>query len=333
MTSIYDPIDGHDTVVGESIVAYYDDVDGIDDFYSTEINSTAAISRRHGRDNGADSDDEMDVSVMKSMVEWDSGDEADNAGAADSDNDDDIAVGGGSKCEHLETVKESGTVVCCDCGLQLNDTLVDVEQRYYTPGDPTSINRHHIRRNDVRSLYVDLEKHGFPRPVMEMANTYYTQIIEGQIYRAKMRTAIVFACVFNAFKTLKEPRSPEEIAKIFGLDKKGISRGLKLFSSFFKGRVGNDHINALHLVPKLLANLNISNPLILEDLTKIYTFAEKNSQIYKSSTPQSVAAGIIWFYLKRAKIGVSKQQFSKVVGLTDITFTKLADETATCLGV
>lgn len=235
-------------------------------------------------------------------------------------------------CDHLDTVKEEGSIVCCKCGLRLSDTLIDTEQRYYTPGDSTTINRHHTRKSDARSLYGDLEKHGFPKPIMELSNTYYIQIINGQIYRAKMRTAIVFACVFNAFKALKEPRSPEEIAKIFGLDKKGISRGLKLFSSFFKGRIGNDHITALHLVPKLLADLNINNPLILEDLTKLFEFVERSSQLYKSSAPQSVAAGLIWYYLKRAKIAVTKQQFTKVVGLTDITFTKLADETAYRLG-
>jgi transcription initiation factor TFIIIB Brf1 subunit/transcription initiation factor TFIIB len=231
-------------------------------------------------------------------------------------------------CDHLDTVKEAGSIVCCKCGLQLSDTLIDTEQRYYTPGDTTNPNRHHIRRNDARSLFADLEKHSFPKPVIELANTYYTQIIDGQIYRAKMRTSIVFACVFNAFKALKEPRSPEDIARIFKLDKKGISRGLKMFSGFFKGTVNNEHINAMHLVPKLLADLNISNPLILEDLTKIYGFVEKSSQLYKSSTPQSVAAGLIWYYLKKAKIDMTKPRFSKAVGLTDITFMKLADETA-----
>lgn len=237
-----------------------------------------------------------------------------------------------SECKHLETMTtDSGNIVCCNCGLQLKETLVDTEQRYYTPGDSTNQSRHHTKKSEARSLFGDLEKHSFPKPVAELSNTYYTQLIDGHIYRAKTRTAIVFACVFNAFKALKEPRSPEEIARAFDLDKKGISRGLKRFSSFFKGSMSHDHINALHLIPKLLSELNITNPLVFEDLTKIYNFVIKRSSLYKSSAPQSVAAGLIWFYLKKAKIDVPKQRFAQVVGLTDITYTKLADDTARCL--
>lgn len=228
------------------------------------------------------------------------------------------------ECPHLNTTKCNDGLICIDCGLQLKETLVENEQRHY---DYTTPNRYHVRRVVGRSLYADLEKHNFPAPVVELANVYYTQMINGNIYRAKTRLGIVFACTFNAFKVLNEPRNPDDLARLFVLDKKGVSGGLKKFSSFFKNRVPQKHINALDLAPKLLADLGIDDPAAFYDLTLIYEHINKCSMLYRSSNPQSVAAGLIKYYLDLTKREVPKATFSAVVGLTDITYTKIADET------
>lgn len=268
------------------------------------------------RNNDEESDDDEYVDNSPSTT---LGPKLDNDNFGDNDDSTDD-----ESCQHSTTIKTNGITYCNECGLQLKESLVEVEQRCYDYTTPT---RHHARKMEGRNIYADLEKHHLPTPIVELANVYYTQMIDGQIFRAKTRTSIVFACVFNAFKMLNEPRSPEDLGRLFCLNKKGIINGLKRFSSFFRTTLPLKHITALDLMPRLLADLNIEDPTVYEDLATLYQYANGASKLYRSSNPQTVAAGLLRYYLHLVGIEVPKSKFSEVVGLTDITYAKLADET------
>ena len=235
-------------------------------------------------------------------------------------------------CKHLQTSKIDGSTVCMSCGLKIDELLLDNETRYYGNSDTkysTNPSRHNYNKKIERSLYTDLEPLGFPKIIIEKANAYYIQIIEHKIFRAGNRLSIVFACVYHVYCDMQEPHSPNDLAKKFNLDKKGVSNGLKIFSQFFKKRPEKKYINAMDLIPKLLSELNIEKKLqrsYKEDINTIYDFVKSKSKIFNSSNPQSIAAGLIFYYLKLNNIQITRSEFSKIVKLTDITFTKIAND-------
>ena len=237
------------------------------------------------------------------------------------------------KCSHLQTSDFDGSTICIICGEKIDELLVDNEVRYYGINDTRYCkdpNRHNQRKQEDRSLYADLEAFGFPLQVIERANNYYKKIIENSIYRAGNRMAIVFACTFHAYSDIHEPRDPIEFAKIFKLDKKGISNGLKIFSATFPKRPGKHNMSPMDLVPKLLDELKIEQKfkaIVLKDINYIYDCVKKKSKSLISSNPRSIAAGLIYFYLKLLdEEKVNRSSFSKVVKLTDITYTKIAND-------
>ena len=243
-----------------------------------------------------------------------------------------------SECAHPQTSNIDGSTVCMVCGLKVDEALLDNETRYYGAADTRYTkdpSRHNQRKNEERSLYSDLEPLGFPQEVIERANEYYKEIIKDKIYRAGNRMSIVFACTYHAYADMQEPHVPTELAKTFKLDKKGISNGLKTFSRIFRKRPNKKYIDAMDLVPKLLSELNIdksNHRTCIDDTSTIYEYVKSRSHTFNSSNPQSIAAGLVYYYLKLNDVPISRADFSKVVHLTDITFTKIASDIHKVLG-
>ena len=217
------------------------------------------------------------------------------------DDNDDHSESESDECTHAQTSNIDGSTVCVVCGLKIDEALLDNETRYYGASDTRYAkdpSRHNLRKNEERSLYSDLEPLGFPQEIIERANEYYKKIIENKIYRAGNRMSIVFACTYHAYCDMQEPRVPADLAIQFKLDKKGISNGLKTFSHIFRKRPTKKYIDAMDLVPKLLAELNIDkrkHKSCEDDIRKIYEFVRSKSRTFNSSNPQSIAAGLVYY--------------------------------------
>ena len=233
-------------------------------------------------------------------------------------------------CSHVQTSNIDGSTVCMICGLKVDEALLDNETRYYGAADTRYTkdpSRHNQRKNEERSLHSDLEPLGFPQEIIERANVYYKEIIKDKIYRAGNRMSIVFACTYHAYSDMQEPRVPSELAAKFKIDKKGISNGLKTFSKVFRKRPNKKYIDAMDLVPKLLSELHVERSFhksCIDDIRTIHEFVKSKSRTFSSSNPQSIAAGLVYYYLRLSGSAITRSEFSKVVHLTDITFTKIA---------
>ena len=236
------------------------------------------------------------------------------------------------ECPHSQIINLDGSTVCVDCGLNIEENLIDTEAHYYGASDTRyskDPSRHSQRKNEERTLYSDLEQNGFPADIIERANNYYKEIIKNNIYRAKNRRSIVFACTYHAYEDIGEPRVPGDLALIFKLDKKKVSNGLKLFSHVFRKRPGKKYIDAMDIVPKLLIAMNIDESRhenCVKDIRMIYNFVNSKSKSFSSSNPQSIAAGLIYYYLLLNNITVKRAEFAKIVHLTDITFTRISND-------
>ncbi len=73
-----------------------------------------------------------------------------------------------------------------------------------------------------------------PKIIIETAKSLYSIIADTKISRGKNRKGVIAACVFNACKECKVPRSVKEIATMFDIDSKILTRGCKNYTEIIR---------------------------------------------------------------------------------------------------
>ena len=231
------------------------------------------------------------------------------------------------QCAHTEKTILNGLCICNYCGMKMEESLLDNDTKYFSKGGTKEITRHHHRKDDERSLFLDLTKYNIPQRVIDLADEYYKQIIENSIYRSQNRQAIVFACVYHAYIDIGEPQLPDRLAKMFLLDKKRRSRGIIAFKRVIRNRKAN-HIRPIDFIEKILSdiqNIKYNKNTMFEHIRTLYTHLDKK-RIFNGSNPYSVASGLVYYYLKDIlNHSITKNCYSKIVNLTNVTFETITE--------
>ena len=185
-----------------------------------------------------------------------------------------------------------------------------------------------------RSLYkvfMDIEqkctKNNLPKIIIETAKSLYTIIAETKISRGSNRIGIIAACVYYACKECSVARSTSELAHMFDIDVKIMTKGCKNFteimrlSSVSRSRFqGTKSVAMDDFIERFSHKLNLSE----KDIQFIQKISRLCGQlkIDNINTPQSMAAGCIYLYIKKHDLSVSKTDISKVSKISEVTINK-----------
>jgi|688.fasta_scaffold58547_2 transcription initiation factor TFIIIB Brf1 subunit/transcription initiation factor TFIIB len=233
-----------------------------------------------------------------------------------------------SDCKHIETICKNGIQVCQDCGAHVYEEMdQDQEWRYYGDNDnknSSDPSRCQYRKIAERGIRKDLEKLNIPTEVINIADDYYFQVTKGEIKRATLRKGIMFACVFEAYKDLKKPHTPDTLSELFDIDRKTVSKGITYFT-LRSPRKEKNYITAEHFIPKVINEFDLRNEH-LAPIIDLYKKVENKSSVLSRSNPQSVSCGIVFYYFKKINFGISASDFGKKVKLSDITVNRIANE-------
>ena len=234
-------------------------------------------------------------------------------------------------CKHLHTITDNGITLCEDCGEEINrDITYDKEWRYYGASDTkhnTDPNRCHIRKIEDRTIYKDVEGMGFSDKILTKANELYVQVTKGKIYRGSSRKAIVFACIFHTFKSIGNPQSCDKLIEIFNLQKKIGLQGLKHVNlNAPKGSyVHMSYITPENLIKEIMNNFEADNDQI-EEVISIYKKIKNKSSVLNRSRPQSVASGLVRYYIIKNNKNISLSDFKTKVNLSELTINRICKE-------
>lgn len=235
------------------------------------------------------------------------------------------------ECSHSELVEENGTRSCTLCGIEITkEVSYEKEWRYYGADDTkhtSDPNRCHARKSEEKNIYKDVENMGFSDKVVDLANQIYLQTTKDKIYRGKSRKAIVYACIFNAFKILGKPQSCEALRNVFQLDRKVILKGLKHVSlnAPKNSEIRTKYITAIEIINEIMNKFN-ANTDQKKEVFSIYEQVKNRSVIINRSKPQSVASGIIYYYITSNKKDIDIKTFTKTVNLSELTVNKVSKE-------
>lgn len=242
-----------------------------------------------------------------------------------------------SSCEHLNSVVEKGITLCIDCGEEMLKSLShEKEWRYYGNNDTKNMsdpNRVQMRKNDERSIYKDVENMGFSDKIISIANDIYTQVTKGNIKRGNSRKAIVFACIFQAYKLSGTPQTHDKLIQIFELTRKTGLQGLKHVSlnAPKDSSIHTTHITPEHLVKDIMDKFDASPSQINEVIELYYKIKNKDTKLNRAR-PQSVSAGLIYYWILINDKNISLKNFTKKASLSELTIGKMTKIIAEILG-
>ena len=84
-----------------------------------------------------------------------------------------------------------------------------------------------------------------------------------------------------------------------------------------KTRINTTSINAYDFIERFCSNFTI-------DVEKIYIICKKSieNNIISQNTPPSIAAGCIYYFVKKKKLSITKKQLSDICKISEVTINK-----------
>jgi len=143
------------------------------------------------------------------------------------------------------------------------------------------------------------------------------------IIRGSNRRSLVAACVFFACKKNKITRSPKEIANLFKLKYKDVTKGCKIFLKFIKMQKLQYDIqisNPEHFIKRYCRKLHLPNKYI-DQAIKIAKNIQK-LDLASMHTPESVATGSILLIIDINNLNIEKKEISIKFEVSEVTISK-----------
>lgn len=169
-----------------------------------------------------------------------------------------------------------------------------------------------------RSILSELDRLTFPDDVKSQADTIYKRLDVGT-NRGKKRKKLIFYCVYNAYKEIGIKPNPKKIAEEIGIKPGEMSKALSMFSEV---QTGYKSLNVLTRPEDLIVdnakNLGFTDEAInslLEFCTDILT---RHPEL-REKFPQTVAAGLLKYFMVLYNIPLKMRSFAAEVRLSEAT--------------
>lgn len=150
--------------------------------------------------------------------------------------------------------------------------------------------------------------------------------IKGFLTRGNIRTALIASCLFISCKNNKKPLREVEIAKICGISKSDVTKGLKKFSELekSKGIKINNYNNIHDFINTYSISLNINHNLI-KIIHLIYIRAKKIN-IIKNNNYYSICGGLLYFISTQFELDIKKSNIIDKIKISEVTLNKIYKE-------
>lgn len=170
---------------------------------------------------------------------------------------------------------------------------------------------------------------GIPKIIIDDALKYHKTISQQKTFRALNRDGIIAASIYISARMNKYPRTAKEIATIFHLDNTSTTRGCKnaitIINKLENNNNENEKTTLCTMRPISFIERYCSKLKMNTELTKLCMFValkiEKN-KIIPENTPNSIAAGVIYFISQLCKLNLCKKDVKQVSEISEVTINK-----------
>ena len=186
--------------------------------------------------------------------------------------------------------------------------------------------------------YIDMKctKHNVNQPIIDNAKNLFNQLSKittltkdnkkkNIIIRGLNRKSIIAACVYNGANLQGKPRTPKEIATIFGITEKQVTKGNRKFRDIMtKERIiknlrasqSDEYIDRKEYIKLLkLEKFQI-------EIAKKIAVNVKKLDIATDHQPASLAAGSVMLMANILNLNLSKKKISETFRISQVTIIK-----------
>jgi len=248
------------------------------------------------------------------------------------------------ECNGIKVYSKEGMPTCSDCGLV--DSMYIDESPEWTSGvsddgkmkDPSRCNgpnanpelfsqewgKGTIISTQNTSTYENkrmakINFHPLPDSVLKDAKMMYRKFNLAKLTRGAVRSGIKGNCVLYACRLSKIPRTTKEIADMFRINSKDISRTTQMFTETLLGKTEKNYVTRpFDVMQRLLNEFNVSREHRF-NCNKMCSKLENCSELM-SKTPNSVASTIIYYVLKNS---FTKTEICEKCGISIPTLNKI----------
>jgi len=188
----------------------------------------------------------------------------------------------------------------------------------------SKINFHMSMNHKDRALfhaYKDLDEagHTLPATILQHAKILYKKFNDGKLTRGNVRLGIKGNCVLYACRIAKFPRTTKEVADMFGIQSKDISRTTQIFKETILGETEQNYITKPEDV---IMRLGQGFELSREERIGCLNMCSKleNCPDLMSKTPTSIATAVLYLNLSKR---LSKNEVCKLCEVSIPTLNKI----------
>jgi len=171
---------------------------------------------------------------------------------------------------------------------------------------------------------------GMAKIIIDDAIRYHKKISESEsTFRGDNRDGILAASIYISCRINNYPRTAKEIATIFHLDVTSATRGCKnalsIINNLERDMDNKEKTNFGKTKPDAFIERYCSKLNINTELTKLCQFISKKieKQNYMpENTPNSIAAGVVYFIIQICNLNVSKKDVKNVSEISEVTINK-----------
>ena len=172
---------------------------------------------------------------------------------------------------------------------------------------------------------------GIPKVIIDYAKTIYKDFYEQQTFRGMNRGATRAGSIWLACWKNGCPRTANEIAEIFKIDKTsaslGCTRAEEMLRSSERNRFENDKSHLCIIRPIVFIERFCSKLKMSQELTLLAMFIAKQvdaQNLIPDNRPQAIAVGIIYFISQLCHLNYSKNYIKHVLDdeVSEVTINK-----------
>ena len=161
-----------------------------------------------------------------------------------------------------------------------------------------------------------------PQSIIDATMNMYKIISQDYIKRGASRESLIAACFFNALRDQGMIRSTEEVAKLFDIKSKKLSKGCNEFTELMfsknKEYVKNmKPIESKDLIERFFSLLEIDSSYVKIGI-RIAILIDKLG-ICQENNPKSIAVGIIYLISQSYNLGLNKKDIADQCKTSEVT--------------
>lgn len=169
--------------------------------------------------------------------------------------------------------------------------------------------------------------------ITKTAHGYYKKISEMHVSRGEIRKGLIAASVYMACKKVGVPRTTQEIAEMFQVSERCVTRGNKKFTELWN-RSGEEPIlyaddcQANDYIIRYCSKLDTGNKELF-NLTKQLSDTCHTHQLLTQNTPVSIAAACMFAAVQMLGLNFTRAQVSEITKTSEVTIAKCVKELQT----